>query len=400
MVSPFGLGLKPFQKGTAEGRSAVSLVPFHTREWCKSLLAATVQDFSLEDLTGNSKEFRRASPQLRFAWAAVHLALLDSSLTLEGELLERTGLFVGLSRFFVDRLEYLFGKLLTNRVHEILPLQVDFSHPNGTAAHLTYLYNIYGPALTYCASCQSGIKALESAMHMLDTNVIDVAIVLSVDVLTPFQFHSEASAGILSSETDMNSHPRPFDKDADGSVPGEGAVALILERAGDSKARKSKNWGHIKSLTTLNEPVPFPPLDDKYSDSVAQSSRKLLKNYNLNELDFLHVDGRGIKLLDNALYRGIQLAFTNKASTLPITSIQGSIGHTGGSNGLFQLVSTVLALHSSSIPPIRNLERPCGHNDLDYVKGESRQAKLRQGLALSFGWGGQYSTIQMRKESA
>ena len=137
VISPFGLGWEPFEKALQSRQSAVKpLTRFQRENWCRAQLAATVPEFSLEKLTSNPKESSRAVPLLRLAWAAMHFALEDARIVMEYPLTERVGIFVGLGRFVFDRVEYIFDKILTGKVHEVLPIRVEGIHPHGTAVHL------------------------------------------------------------------------------------------------------------------------------------------------------------------------------------------------------------------------------------------------------------------------
>jgi len=398
LVSPFGLGVEPFARALENGESAIKLnTRFPIKDWCQARLAATVPDFSLEELTGNSKESGRAAPLLRLAWAAMHSALEDAGLVLDDALRERTGIFIGSSRFLTDSLEFFLDKLFSGQLKDVLPIRIEGFHPHGPAVHLSYLYKIVGPTLTFAASCQSGIQALEAAMLYLARDHIDVAVVLSSDTLSPFEFHAEAAAGILSSVIDPGFAPRPYDRKADGTVLSEGAVALVLERSGDARARGAKIRAQIAEFETLVGPAPFPPLPGKHLN-MDQATKRLFCRIDLTELDLIHADGRGIPAMDSAESRGIFKALGKAADMVPVTSIQGSTGHTGGTSALFRVVSTALILSSSTIPPIRNLEHPAEGCDLDYVMGKARRAKVEQAVVLSHGWGGYHSALLMRKE--
>ena len=397
VVSPFGLGVEVFKKAVEERESAAKEInSFEIKDWCRARLAAMVPKFSLEELIKNPKEASRASPQLRLAWAALHLALEDAGLAFDGTSQERVGIFVGTSRFLADRLEYMLERILTGKVVEILPIRIDWIHPHGTTAQLSYIYKIVGPTLTFAASCQSGIQALESAMLYLKANIVDIALVLSSDTLSPFQFHTEAAAGILSSETNPNLVPRPYDRAADGMVLAEGAAALILEREGDARARQADIQARIAELKTTVEPIPFPPLSNKHWD-MTRSITRLFECLDSTELDLIHANGRGIPEFDLAESQGIQKALNKNADRIPVTSIQGSMGHAGGTSALFQIVSTVLSIASSAIPPIRNLEHAAGSCDLNYVTDKPMRTKVGQGAVLSHGWGGHHSSVLIRK---
>jgi 3-oxoacyl-[acyl-carrier-protein] synthase II len=402
LVSPFGLGVEPFEKGLENGDSAIKEVTrFELQEWCSASLSATVPDFPLhgqnfllEELTGNTKESMRASPQIRLAWISAHIALDDAGIVLDDTLCQRAGIFVGLSRFGMDPLEFILERSSSGRLAEIMPLRPEWIHPHGVAAHLSYLYQIVGPCLTFSASCQSGIQALETAMLYLATDHIDVALVLSTDTISRFQFHVEAAAGILSPERDPNMAPRPYDQNADGIVLSEGGIALILERINDAYSRSARIRAKIVALETSVEPARFPPLADEQQE---MDLTQLLNHVNPKELDLIHADGRGIPGLDRAESKGIRKVFGKFADDIPVTSIQGSMGHAGGTSALFQVVSTALIFESSLIPPIRNLENPAEGCDLDYVTGKSRRARVNQAVVLSHGWGGHHSALVLKK---
>jgi len=397
VISPLGLGREPLVEALAQGVSAVRpLTRFPVEPWTQARLAATVPDFSLEEVTGNPKESARASPLFKFAWAAAHLALQNANLALEGELRERTGIFVGLSWFIAEYLERLLKKKHEGRLHEILPIRIENIHPYGSAGQLSYLYKIVGPTLTFSAAGQSAIQALEAALLYFERGRIDTALVLSPDVLSPYRFHCEAAAGLVSSSSDPENAPRPYDQGADGAVPSEGAVALVLERGQAARARGAKIWAQVRELRTLSRPSRFPPAPEGIGYP-PETLTGLLNQLDWDRISVIYGDGKGIPSLDEAEARGIRQALGSHAPRVPLTSVQGCLGDAAGTSALFQVAAMVQSLSSSLIFPIRNLERPFCGQELDYVVGQSRRAEIELAVGLSYGWGGSHSLILLQR---
>jgi len=397
VISPFGLGLEPFSQALEKGESGIKPVArFPVKDWCSGQLAGAVPEFSLEELVHNPKESAQALRTFQLAWAAMHLALQDAALTLEEPLRERTGIFVGLSRFVEEPLEFLMERLIVGRMQEILPVRIEKFHPHGTAAHLSYLYKIFGPTLTFPASGHSGIQALETAILYLENDLIDAALVLSVDPLSPFRFHAEAAAGMVSKAKSPDGAPRPYDREADGLVPGEGAVAFVLERERDALAQGAKIHARLAALETAVMPEPFPPFPNT-TEGTSRVLARLFARIEPKEVGLIHGDGRGLPRLDQAESLGIRKVLDQFQATIPVTSIHGSIGYAGGTSVFFQIVSTARTLQSSTIPAIQNFSRPRDGCDLDYVSGRARSAPVEQAVVLSQGWGGHQAALLMRK---
>lgn len=397
VISPLGLGLEPLVEALAQGASAVRpLTRFPVKPWTQARLAATVPDFSLAEVTGNPKESARASPLFKLAWAAAHLALQNANLPLGGGLGERTGIFVGLSWFIAEYLERLLQKGHEGRFQEILPIRIENIHPYGSAGQLSYLYKILGPTLTFSAAGQSAIQALEAALLCFERRRIDIALVLSSDVLSPYRFHCEAAAGIVSASSDPEHAPRPYDRGADGAVPSEGAVALVLERGREARARGAKILGQVRELRTLSRPSPFPPAPEGIGYP-PETLTGLLNRLDGDRIGVIYGDGKGIPALDEAEASGLRQALGSRAPRVPLTSIQGCLGDAAGTSALFQVAAMVQSLTSSLIFPIRNLERPFCGEELDYVVGQPRRAELEVAMGLSHGWGGGHSLILLQR---
>ena len=395
IVSPWGSGLEPFTRALAENANAVRpLTRFPVKDWCTARLAATVPDFSLEELTQNPKESSRAWPLFRLAWAATHLALQDAGLRSDGTWQERTGIFVGMSRFIVDYLEFLLERMLFGRIPEILPLRIEKVHPHGISGQLSYLYKIVGPTLTFAAGSLSATQALEAALTYLDLSLIDRAVIISSDTISPFWFHAEAAAGTLTSENDPGQAPRPYDRKADGTVLGEGAVALILEREADARARGANIRARIVSLDSITEPFSANPSLTKGQPMLLAP---LFQSFKLSEIDLVYADGRGIRHWDLAESRGIHQALGNSVDRVPITCVQGSTGYTGGTSFFFQIVSAAQSLASGEIPAIRNLENPVSEEKLDYVKGKARFSKIEEVVVLAHGDNRNHHALVLRR---
>ncbi len=404
LVSPFGLGEEPFAEGLKKNQSAIRRVTrFPLKDWCRPQLAAEVKDFpfygrneALEDLTGNLKESERAFPRLRLVWASLALALKDAGLALDARMRERTGIFVGLSRLSIDSLEFFLERSSAGRLAEIMPFRLERVHPHGVAGHLSHLYQIVGPCLSFPASCQSALQALETAMLCLENGLIDLALVLSTDTISRFLFHAEAAAGLLSAQPDPDRAPRPYDDNADGAVLSEGGAALVLEKAGGALGRGARIRARISALETVFEPAPFPPLKAGDYQMGAALSR-LFERFDASRLDLIYGGGRGIQDLDRSEAESLQRILGNRADRVLVTSVQGGLGHAGGTGALFQTMAAVWSLESGWIPAIRNLENPTGGCQLNYVTGNARQAAVNRVLVLTYGWGGSHSALVLQK---
>ena len=397
VVSPFGLGMDCFHSALKSGKSSIKQIyRFPVKKWCPSTLGAFVPEFDLEELTGIPQKTRRLAPISKLALAAAHLALDDSEIPLNEELAKNTGIFVGLSRFIMDQAEYFLQSIFSGKVHELLPIRPESLHPHGPAVQLSQRYGITGPTITFPGSCVSGIHALETARMYLSTRRINLAIVISTDSLSNFQFHMEGASGILSSVKVPGFAPRPFDQKADGCVLSEGSVALILARQEDIKKQGPKMWGLITGSNSLIEHRLLPyQANEAYDFSVIMN--KLFSGLKQNDIDMITTDARGIPALDLAQSIGIRNAFEDN-NKIPITSIQGHTGHAGGTSALFNIVSSILAMNSSQVPQILNLEQPPKEYNLNYVIKKPLKANVNKAAVLTHGWGGHHKAIFLRKK--
>jgi 3-oxoacyl-(acyl-carrier-protein) synthase len=210
--------------------------------------------------------------------------------------------------------------------------------------------------------------------------------------------HVEAAANFLSPQQDPDRAPRPYDLNADGAVLSEGGATLIVEKGSFARSRGAKVRGRIISLATVNLPTRFYPVGD-FSKNMEMALARLFSSTDTQALDLICGDGRGIPGMDRAEAIGIRRTLGKLSDKVPITSIQGSLGHAGGTSAMFQIIATAWALDSSLIPPIRNFEKPAPGCDLDFVFGKARKSRVSQALVLSHGWGGHHSALVLQKDN-
>jgi 3-oxoacyl-[acyl-carrier-protein] synthase II len=274
-----------------------------------------------------------------------------------------------------------------NKVNPLMPL---INMPNAAAAVLSMKLGWHGPALTIASTCASGADSIGYATMLLQSGQVDVVIAGGAESIMT-EVTLAAFGNLNAVTTSRNDTPeiasRPFDKDRDGFVMGEGAGFVVLERAEDAVARGAKQYAQIAGYAATADAFHLAmPLDD--GSGAASAMQGAIASAGLTPSDIVHINAHGTSTPHNDRAEAVALHKVFGSDGPPVTSSKGVIGHLIGAAGSVELVATVMAMRESVVPPTANHEQLEPGMQIDVVHGEPRKVASGPALSNSFGFGG------------
>ncbi len=420
VVSAFGVGQETFWDHLARGESASRLIDsfdasqMPTRFWANALAS----EDELTDLLPNKRTGKLLTRANKMAMIAAEEAMGQSGIdptTLEGS---RFGISVGASGVgLVDQgmspLDYQsslllatdqkrpqsegqFWKLLLDQMHPLNPIR---SIPNAISAHLAIQYQALGSCLTYTTACTSSAQAIGEAMLMLRKGRQDVMIAGGADSGTnPSNLLSFSLLGALSTNNEQfQAASRPFDRDRDGFMLGEGAAFLVLETGSHCRKRNARPLAELIGYGSASDAF---RVTDEPEDArgAIRAMAMALDDARLapGQVDHINAHGTSTRMNDPIESFAIHSVFGPAADRIPVTSTKSMIGHLVAGAGAIELVASVLAIKHKLIPPTINIEHLDPACKLDVVRGGSRAMPIQTILSNSFGFGGQNACLIIR----
>ncbi|MFP4329608.1 MAG: beta-ketoacyl-ACP synthase II [Alkalispirochaetaceae bacterium] len=395
VVSSVGLGAKPFWEALREGRSGASMISTFDTTGFKSRVGAEVRGFDSAAFVGR-KRTRRMARFSQFASAAALQAVEDSGLDLKNLDPLRVGTVVGTAAGDYVYLEEQHQNLLKKGPGHGNPLAVPLIIPNMSSANVGIDLGIEGPNFGVTTACATGGHAIGLAALLIRSGMVDVAIAGGSEAaISPLTVNAYADMGVLTSRNDDPLRAsRPFDRDRDGFLIGEGAGILILERVEHARGRGAEIYAYLagSGMTTDAHSVAIPEPEGR---SAAAAIKMALRDGGVpaEQIDYVNAHGTSTVVNDRTETKAIRLAFGAQADKLAVSSTKSMIGHTLGAAGAIEAAATVLAVKHQILPPTINYETPDPECDLDYVPKEARDATIRAAISNSFGFGGQNSVL-------
>ncbi|MBO4711408.1 beta-ketoacyl-ACP synthase II [bacterium] len=394
-VTPFGVGRSSLFDALIAGKSAVSLISsFDTSEF-KTKIAAEIKNFDPDPYFPKS-ETRRMDRFTQFAAVAAKDAVLDAKLDLNSLDKNRAGIVLGSGFGGITTTLEQHNILLERGAKRVSPMCVPMMIPNMAAGNLAILFGLRGPNETVCTACASSSHAIAAAFRMIQTGKADLMICGGSEApIDPLILAAFSSMNALSKRNDApEKASRPFDKDRDGFVLGEGAGILVLESLEHAKARKASIYAEIAGAGSSADAfhITSPDPDGTGAES---AMRAALADAGItpDKISTVTAHGTGTIANDVMETKALKAVFGDLAYKIPVNSIKSMLGHALGAAAALEAVSAVSSLVEGIIPPTINIENPDHECDLDYVPNVSRKAELKYVMTDSFGFGGQNSVL-------
>lgn len=399
MVTPLGLNAESSWQALQAGRSGVAPITAFDASAYSVRIAAEVKNFSTSGFI-DSKDARRMDKFIQYGIVAGMQAMVDSGLTVNDENRERIGVIIGSGIGGLSTIESNYAAILNAGPRKVSPFFVPGSIINMVSGHLSIHYGFSGPNLATVTACTSGSHSIGQATRLLQYGDADVMLAGGAEMCTtPLGVGGFAAARALSTRNDAPaSASRPWDKDRDGFVIGEGAGVLVLEEFEHAKARGAHIYAEVIGVGMSGDAyhMTTPPEDGR---GAALAMRNALRDAGLTpaDLDYINAHGTSTAAGDLAEMRALKTVLGNDASGVMISSTKSMTGHLLGAAGAVEAIISVLALRDQIVPPTINLDCPESECDLDLVPHVARQAPLRNVMSNSFGFGGTNGSLIFKR---
>jgi 3-oxoacyl-[acyl-carrier-protein] synthase II len=400
VIAANGVGKERFWEANTRGVSGVGKITCFDPSHYASRIAAEVRGFDpLEYMP--DKVAKRVDRFVHFGLAAAKMAIDDSGLNVRAEDRDRTGVIIGSGLGGVLFHEEQIMSAYEKETHRFNPLCVPRITPNAVAAHIAIQHGLMGPNLVISTACASGNHGIGEAFRKIQNDEADIVISGGAEApLTEFTFGAYcALRGVLSKRNDNPEQAsRPFDKERDGFVMGEGAAVLILEALDHALERGAHIYAEIIGYG-LTSGAYHMALPQPEGEDASKAMSLALRDAALGPEDIGYINAHGTATVANdiAETKAIKRVFGDSARSVPISSTKSMIGHAIGAAGAIEAVVSCLAIEHQVIPPTVNLSHPDPECDLDYVPNEAREAQIDAVLSNSFGFGSVNACVVFRK---
>jgi len=400
LVSPLGTGLAKNWDALSGGRSGIrKLTHFPISDAFASRIAGEVPDFRAEDFI-ETKEIKKMDLFIQYAVAAAAMAAEDGGFKVEPDWAAQVGVIVGVGFCGIETIETTKEALLNGGPRKISPFFIPKVISNLAPGQIAIRHGAKGVNWTPTSACASGTHAIGESFHLIRRGLQDAVIAGGAEsAITPLGVGGFAAMKALSTRNDDPERAsRPFDKDRDGFVIGEGSGILILEERERALKRGAKVYAEVIGYGANGDAyhitAPAPE-----GDGAARCMALALKDAGIapSEVDYINAHGTSTEYNDANETQAIKRVFGEHALKLAVSSTKSMTGHLLGAAGAVEGVFSALTLHHGTIPPTINYENPDPACDLDYVPNEARKANVRIALSNSFGFGGTNACVIFRR---
>jgi 3-oxoacyl-[acyl-carrier-protein] synthase II len=390
LVSPLGIGTEPTWKGLLAGQSGVATITLFDVSQHPTKFAAEVKGFDPLNWV-EKKDVKKMDRFIQFAVAAADFALKDSGLVIDEALSEQVGVYIGSGIGGFATIEREHEALLKGGPRKISPFFIPAAIVNLASGWISIRTGAKGPNSATCTACTTSAHAVGDSFRIIQRGEADAMIAGGSEAaITPLGVGGFSAMRALSTRNeDPPRASRPFDRDRDGFVIGEGAGVLILEELEHARRRGARIYCEIRGYGMSSDAYHISaPCED--GAGAIRVMRRTLKDAGVapEAVGYVNVHGTSTPQGDRVEVIALKAVFGEHARKMPISSTKSMTGHLLGAAGGLEAGITALALKEQVLPPTINHENPDPECDLDVVPNEARRAKLRYALTNSFGFGG------------
>ena len=402
VVSPLGYDLKTFWDHLVAGDCGVDLITSFDASQFDTRIAAQVKDFNPAAAFPSPKEVRRTDRYSQFGVYAGWQALRDSGLDLDSVNLDEVGVFIGSGIGGLETVTEQHKVLIERGPDRLSPFMIPMLISNMASGIFSMYHNLRGPNFATCSACATANHALGEAWRTVKMGDATVMFAGGAEAtVVPIGIGGFCAMKAMSTRNSDPKHAsRPFDKERDGFVMGEGAGVVVLEELEHAKARGARiycefaGYGNTADAHHLTAPSPG-------GEGASRCMRMALRNAGLNPQDISYINAHGTSTPqgDIAETQAIKTVFGEGARKLAVSSTKGATGHMLGAAGAVEMIVCAKAIQTDTVPPTINYEVPDPECDLDYVPNSARQLKVNAIVNNSFGFGGHNATLVAKKFS-
>ena len=394
VVSPLGNTAKDTWEAAVAGRSGVSAITRFDPSDLPVRIGGEVKGFDPAQWI-DKKEIKKMDTFIHYAVAAAQMAADDAGLEIGDENRERIGVYVGSGIGGIGGIEYYHSQLVEGGPRKVSPFFIPMVLINLASGQIAIRMGLEGPNSCAVTACATGVHCIGDAYHMVRRGDADVMLAGGAEsAFTPLTVSGFAAARALSSRNDDPARAsRPFDRDRDGFVLGEGAGVVVLETLEGARARNATIYGEVLGygLTGDAYHITAPPDD---ASGAVRCMRMALSNAGLAPDEIEHVSAHATSTFADKLEtKALRTVFGAHADKIPVTALKSMMGHLLGAAGGVETAMAFMSLRHGTILPTINVDNPDPECDLDYVTEGARRRPVRTILKNSFGFGGTNASL-------
>lgn len=400
-LTPLGNDVESTWKNAVAGVSGVGPITRVDSSEYTAKVAAELKDFNIEDYM-EKKEARKMARFTQYAVVAAQKALEDSRLEITDEIAPRVGVWVGSGIGGLETFEEQFEVYSNKGARRVSPFFVPMMIPDMATGQISIALGAKGVNSCTVTACATGTNSIGDAFKVIQRGDADAMITGGTEApLTKMSFAGFCANKALSTNPDPETASRPFDKNRDGFVMGEGAGIIVLEELEHALKRGATIYAEIVGYGSTGDAyhitAPAPN-----GEGGVRAMKEAIRDAGLSveEIDYINAHGTSTPYNDKFETMAIKEVFGEHANQLAISSTKSMTGHLLGAAGGVEAIFSVLAIKDSVIPPTINLETPDEECDLDYVANEARSKEVQVALSNSLGFGGHNATIIFKKYEA
>ncbi len=399
VVSPVGNDLETFWESLKAGRSGIRRYEAFDSEKFDCKIAGEVCGYDPVPFYKTPKDVRRSDRYTQFAVGAAKMSLDDSGLDLTATDLDRAGVMIGSGVGGLATMETQVTQMLTKGPDRTSPFMIPMMISNMASGFISMEHGLRGPNMAIVTACATANHCMGEAWRIIKFGDADVMLAGGSEAcVVPVGIAGFTSMRAMSLRNDDPERAsRPFDKDRDGFVMGEGAGVIILEEYEHAKKRGAKIYcelaGYGLTADAYHMSAPMPG-----GEGAARCMAMAMKHAKLNpeDVDYINAHGTSTPIGDICETKAVKHAFGEHAKKMAVSSTKSMTGHLLGAAGAVEMAACVMAVRDGIIPPTINLDTPDPECDLDYVPNQAREKKVKVALSNSFGFGGHNSSVLIK----
>jgi 3-oxoacyl-[acyl-carrier-protein] synthase II len=401
LVTPVGIGVEQTWQSLCQGKSGVGEITHFDASAYATQIAAEVKDFKPQDFMPK-KDANRVEPFIAFALAACRMAIEDSGLVIDSSNESRVGVITGCGLGGLSFMEDTVQKVYFKGPRRVSPFFIPMMIGNMVPGMISIHFGAKGPNSSLATACAAGAHAVGNSVRLVQDGTVDAMITGGSEaVISPTCIAGFGSMKALSTRNDdPQKASRPFDRDRDGFVVGEGSGILVIESLEHALERGASIYAEITGFGMSGDGyhMTSPPPD---GSGAVRCMEAALADAGLghDQIDYINAHGTSTELNDLYETRAIKTVFKEHAKALAVSSTKSMTGHLLGGAGGIETVFTALTVYEKTIPPTINYENQAEECDLDYVPNTVRKAEVQHAMSNSFGFGGTNGTLILSRYS-
>lgn len=403
VISPVGIGKETFWNALLSGKNGIGPITHFDATEYAARIAGEVKDFNPSDYGIDKKEARHMDPSTQYAVAAAKLALDDSKMNLDDEDRDRIGTIVGTGIGGMETLHNLYKGLFSKGPSRVNPFVVPKMIANMASGQVSIFFGLKGHCASVVTACATGTNSIGDAYRMIQRGELDAAVAGGTEAaVSPGAVAGFSAMKALSTNNDDPAHAsRPFDKDRNGFVMGEGAGIVVLEELEHAKKRGAHIYceigGYGSNADAYHITAPAPEgIQQAKCMQLAIADAGLTPD----DVDYVNAHGTSTHLNDLNESKAVARVFGEHAKDVLISSTKSMTGHLLGAAGAVEAIACAMTIESGKVHPTINLEEPedeLKELGLNYVLGKAVDADVNVAISNSFGFGGHNATLLFKK---